>query len=162
MPPVTRLPAGQLMDAIQNGRYPFWYPDSAKGLAIEYFVFGTDFTPLNAGATATQSISITGDAAFIVLSAVLVLTDTTNLVFLSNRPLLADIGEGGSGRHLSNTPIHVNNWFGTAEEPKYWDVPRLLAPNTNMNVQMQNLDAANARNVRVAFHGFKIYGFTPK
>lgn len=156
----SRVPAAALIEAAQRGRYPFWYPEGAKGLALDYFVYGTDFVPLGASATVTNNINIAGDSAFCILSAVLVETDTGNTTFLANEPLLAQLADSGSGRQFSNTPIHVGNWFGTAEEPKYWDVPKVLAPNSTFNVTMQNLEAV-ARNVRVAFHGFKIFGFRP-
>lgn len=160
MPPTTRLPAERLLSAIAGGRFPWWYPEGAKGLAIDYFVYGTDFTPLNASATTANNIAINGDSAFCILSACIVETDTANTTFLSNLPLLALLKDSGSGRDFSNTPIHADNWFGTAQEPKYWDVPKILAPNSAFSVQLQNLEATN-RNIRVSFHGFKIFGFKP-
>jgi len=160
MPPVARIPAEALKDAIRNGKYPFWYPRKAIGLAIDYFVYGADFTPLALSATATVGIQINSDSAFLILSATMVETDTGNTVFFANRPLLVNLSTGGASLNLSNTPIHADNWFGSAEEPKYWDVPKTLLPNTTLNVQLQNLEAV-ARNVRVAFHGFKIFSFPP-
>lgn len=158
MPPVSRIPAEALKEALGNGQYPFWFPKKARGLAMDYFVYGTDFVPLALSATQNNAIQINSDSAFLVLSAVLVETATDNTTFFANRPLLADLSTGGASLSLSNTPIHVDNWFGTAEEPKYWDVPKLLLPNTTFNVQLQNLEAV-ARNVRVAFHGFKLFRY---
>jgi hypothetical protein len=155
---LQNTPAAAYLEAIQDGRYPFWFPAGAKNLAIDYFAYGTDFTPLGASSTTANSIPINSDSAFIILSGVLVETATDNTTFLANRPLLASMSEGGSGRNLSNTPLHVNNWFGTAELPKYWDIPKVLLPNSTFQVQLQNLEAV-ARNVRVAFHGFKIFDF---
>lgn len=150
-----------MANAIRGGRYPWWYPDAAKGLQIDYFVYGTDFVALGGNATLANQIAIGGDAAFLILSAVLVETDTGNTSFLAQSPLLFQLTDGGSGRSLSNVPIHANNWFGTAQEPKYWDVPKILAPNTAFSVQVANLEAT-ARTVRVAFHGFKIFAFQPQ
>lgn len=161
MPPAARIPAERLLDAIGAGRFPFWFPDEARGLALDYFVYGTDFTPLSASATTTRAIQINSDSAFLALSAVIVETDTGNTTFLANHPLLVTLQTGGAALSLSNTPIHADNWFGSAEEPKYWDLPKVLLPNTTFNVTMQNLEATD-RNVRVAFHGFKIFKFTAK
>lgn len=152
---------GAIQAAGQSGAYPFWFPPKARGLAIDYFAYGTDFVPLGAGATVANPINITNDSAFCILSAVMVETDISNLVFLPQRPLLASLQDSGSGRNFSSTPVHADNWFGTAEEPKYWDIPKILSPNTTFTVQLQNLDPANARNCRVTFHGFKIFGFVP-
>lgn len=155
----TRIPADALLDALRGGSYPFWYPREARNLALDYFVYGTDFEPLAASATTTRAIQINSDSAFLVLSATMVETDTANTVFLANRPLLVSLSTGGAQLNLSNSPVHADNWLGTAEQPKYWDVPKILLPNTTFNVQLQNLEATD-RNVRVAFHGFKLFRFT--
>ncbi len=155
----ARVPASALMDALKGGSYPFWFPPEARNLALDYFVYGCNFEPLNISATQTVAIQINSDSAFLVLSATLVETATDNTTFLANRPILASLTTGGAALSLSNTAVHVDNWFGTAQEPKYWDVPKILLPNTTFNVQLQNLEAT-ARNVRVAFHGFKLFRFT--
>lgn len=159
MPPTSRIPASALLDALKGGAYPFWFPPEARDLAIDFFVYGTDFEPLGASATTTRQIQINSDSAFLILSAMMVETDTGNTTFLANRPILVTLATGGAALNLSNTPIHADNWFGTAENPKYWDVPKVLLPNTSLAVTLQNLEAT-ARNVRVAFAGFKLFQFT--
>ncbi len=159
MPAISRIPASALIDAIRGGSYPFWFPPEARGLALDYFVYATDFAPLLASATTTQAIQINSDSAFLVLSAVMVETAIDNTTFFPNRPLLVQLSTGGAALNLANTPIHADNWFGTAQEPKYWDVPKILLPNTTFNTQLQNLEAVN-RNVRVAYHGFKLFKFS--
>jgi hypothetical protein len=159
--PDPRIPVAQVLDAITAGRFPWWYPDGARGLAVDAFVNAVDFTPLVAGGTQTQTINIPNDSAFVILSAELVATDTANTVFLAQAPVLSDLSDAGSGRHFSNTPVHVSNWFGTAQLPNYWQVPKIIAPNSAFNVTLQNLDLVNNRNIRVAFTGFKIFGFRP-
>lgn len=154
-----RVPAAALADAMRNGSYPFWFPQEARNLAFDFFTYGTDFLPLALSATTTQAIQINSDSAFMVLSATMVETAIDNTTFFANRPLLVTLTTGGAALSLSNTPIHADNWFGTAQEPKYWDVPKILLPNTTFNVQLQNLEAT-ARNVRIAFHGFKLFRFT--
>jgi hypothetical protein len=154
-----RVPAAALAEAIQNGGYPFWFPREARNLALDFFTYGTDFLPLTLSATLTQAIQINSDSAFMILSATLVETATDNTTFLANRPILVNLTTGGAALSLSNQAIHADNWFGTAQEPKYWDVPKILLPNTTFNVQLQNLEATS-RNVRVAFHGFKLFRFT--
>lgn len=151
---------GSLAQSMRLGRYPWWYPDEAKGLAIDYNVYGTDFLPLLASTTTQNPINISGTAAFCILSGTLIESDTGNTVFLAIAPLLFRLRDTGSNRELSNIAIHASNWFGTAEQPKYWDVPKIIAPNSTFIVEAQNLEAVN-RNIRVAFHGFNIYNFKP-
>jgi hypothetical protein len=159
MTATARVPASALLDALNQGSYPFWFPKEARDLALDYFVYGANFDPLAASAQAIQSIQINSDSAFLVLSATMVETHEDNTTFMANRPLLVTLSTGGAALNLSDRPIHADNWFGTAEEPKYWDVPKILLPNTTFNVQLQNLEAT-ARVVRVAFHGFKLFRFT--
>ncbi len=163
MAPPSRIPAAALVEGIQAGKYPFWYPSGAirNRLDYDFFTYGVSFTGTNvltASATVTLPININSDSAFLILSAAMVETDTANTTFLTNRPILCQLSEGGGARNLFSTPIHVDNVFGTAENPCYWDVPKLLLPNSSFNVQLQNLEATN-RNVHVAFKGFKIFGF---
>ena len=154
----TRIPADRLLDAINSGRYPFWFPNGARDLALDYFAYGTDFTPLALSATTTNAIAINSDSAFFILAATLVETFTDNTTFMAQRPLLCQLAEAGGARNFFNTPLHVDNVFGTAELPMVWPLPKLLLPNSTFNVQLQNLEAV-ARNVRVAFHGFKVFNF---
>jgi hypothetical protein len=150
----------RLAASIGGGKYPWWYPRGAYNKAIDYFVYDTDFLPLGGGLTVVNPIAIGADSAFVILSAVIVETDVLNTTFIAQPPLLFVLMDGGSGRSLSNAPIHATNWFGTAQLPKYWDVPKILAPNSTFTVSAQNLEAVN-RNVRVAFHGLKIFAFSP-
>jgi hypothetical protein len=164
MPPTGPAPDvnsyAAIRQMIAGGRYPWWYPDGGKGLQIDYFVYGTDWLPLVASLTTQNPININGDSAFVILSGVLTETATDNTTFLALSPLLFQIQDTGSGRFLSNHAVHAGNWFGTAQEPKYWDVPKIIAPNSTLAVSAQNLEATN-RNVRVDFHGFKIFNFKP-
>lgn len=165
MAEAARVPALALVQELQKGNIPWWMPNSYKNLIalrqvdFDYFVYGTDFTPLALSATASNNIAISGDADFCILSAVLVETDTGNTTFLAASPILFMLTDTGSGRDLANTPVHADNWFGTAQEPKYWDVPKIIRRNSTFRVTAQNLEAT-ARNVRVAFHGFKIFPYS--
>lgn len=156
-----RIPAQAVAALVQNGMYPWWYPPGARGMQIDYFVYGTDYTPLGAGLTVANNINIDGSSAFCILSGVIVESAVDNLTYLGVPPLLVTLQDTGSNRNLSNTSIHASNWFGTAQLPKYWDVPKVLAPNATFQVTAQNLDTTTDRNVRFAFHGFKIFGFRP-
>jgi len=167
MPP-TRIPAQAMQEQVQQmklGQVPWWMPVAykkaiAQQLAdFDYFVYATDFTPLVASTTTKNNITINGDSDFFILSAVLVETATDNTTFLANAPLLFTLTDNGSGRELSNTAIAAENWFGTAQEPKYWDVPKIIKRNSTFGVTAQNLEATN-RNVRIAFHGFKVFPFS--
>lgn len=171
MPPVNnpaasaRIPAQAIISEMRLGSIPWWLPDDYRKLIglrlveFDYFVYGTDFTPLVGNTEQSRPIAIGGDADFCILSAVIVATDTANTTFLPTIPELARLRDGASGRDLSNRAVHVDNWFGTAQEPKYWDVPKVLRRNSSFVVTLQSLEATD-RNVRVDFHGFKIFPYS--
>lgn len=149
-----------LIRAIQAGNYPWWYPDAAKSLAVDFFIYGTEMLPLGASASLTNNLNIDGNSAFVCLSTQLIETDTTDVTFLGQRPLLISILDTGSGLVLSNIPIAADNWWGTAQRPYFWPVPKIFAPNSTLQVTVQNLEATS-RNVRLALSGFKIFSFQP-
>lgn len=139
---------------------PWWMSRQFWRNVKDYFVYSRDFvTPqqLAAGAQTSLSIAINGDSAFEVVSTTAVVTLTDNTTFAANWPILCRIEDSGSGRVISDQPIHMNNYFGTAEEPKYWDHPKLIPANSTITITLQNLDLVNAYHVRLAFHGFKVF-----
>lgn len=158
--PATSQDIAALMNGISSGAYPWWYPDGAKGLAIDAFTYSANFLPLGASASLNQQINISGDSAFVILSAVMVETATDNTTFLPQRPLLVSLLDSGSGRQFSNNAIPADGWFGDAYLPGVWPIPKILAPNATLTVGLQNLEAT-ARNVYAIFIGFKIFSFVP-
>lgn len=152
--------ASAIMAAIGTGQYPWWFPRNAYDRDFDYFAYGADFDPLPASQSRTVPIAIEADSAFFILEACLVETAVNNTTFFPNHPVMCNLFSGGSGRNLMNTPIHADNLFGTAQLPKEWKVPKLLLPNSTFNVQLANQEAVD-RNIHVAFHGFKIFGWLP-
>lgn len=160
MNPQSRVPAAALA---HFGRYPFWFPTGAirKELDYDFFGYGVSFTGTNvlaASGSLTLPININSDSAFMVLSVAAAVTQTDNTTFLLQRPILVQLNEGGGARNLFNTPVHMDTIMGTAENPTYWDVPKLLLPNSTFNVTLQNLSAV-ALNVHITFKGFKIFAY---
>lgn len=151
-----------LIRAIQSGTFPWWYPDAAReqNLAVDFFIYGTEFLPLTASLSITNNLNIDGNSAFVCCTSQIIETATDNTTFLAQSPVLVSILDTGSGLVLSNIPIHANNWFGTAQRPYVWPVPKIFAPNSTLQITAQNLEATN-RNVRIALSGFKIFNFRP-
>ncbi|HEX3698901.1 MAG TPA: hypothetical protein VH374_26260 [Polyangia bacterium] len=149
-----------LIQAIQAGVYPWWYPNNAKSLAIDHFIYGADVLPLPASLSDTASITIDGSSAFVICSSQMVVTLADNTTFLAGRPIKASFLDTGSGRQLSNIAVQVDNNFGTAEHPFVWPVPKIIAPNSTLQITLQNLSAQDL-NVSIAYAGFKIFNFRP-
>ena len=146
--------------AITPALNPFFglLPQALWNNAKDFFIYGTDFLPLAAGATQTNEIAIESDSDFLRVAGVRVVTDTANTTFIADVPQLVTLFDSGSGRRMVNRAVHMDNLFGTAQLPSYWPFPKLMPRASTLSVQVQNLDGANARNVRVSFLGFKIFG----
>jgi hypothetical protein len=135
-------------------------PPGLRKRLKDKFAYGLDFLPLAANTTAPLTFNVEADSDFIIVSAQAIVTSTDNLTLQTFNPLLVDMRDTGSGRTFFNSPRHFNTVFGTAEAPALWwrmgYVKRLRASST-MLVQIQNLDPANAFNVRLTFDGFKVF-----
>jgi len=128
----------------------------------DYFTYARDFTAagvLAAGATLGLGIGINGDADFLVVSSTRVVTLTDNTTFIAQAPILVNITDSGSGRNLSDQFIHIESYFGTGQEPKYWDMTKVIPANSTITLTLQNLDLVNAFNVRLYLHGMKVFPF---
>lgn len=160
-PPTTRIPAEKIQAMIAGGKFPWWFPRTYlqyPRVEFDYFVEVVSFQNILPLTAQTGSFTVDGASDIMVLSAVGVVTDTLNTTFYAQRPLTAVINDTGSNRQLSNLSVKFDNWFGTAELPKYWDIPRFFGRQSVVQLTLTN-QAAIAFNVEVALHGFKIFTF---
>jgi len=68
------------------------------------------------------------------------------------------IQDQSSNRNWMNTPVPIPSIFGqTGSLPFFWPQPRLLPGNTNVQMTVTNYDAAAVDNVRLSFHGYRLY-----
>lgn len=67
------------------------------------------------------------------------------------------IQEQSSGRLWMNVAVPVTSLFGTAQLPYFLPQPRLIPGNTTVSVTLYNYDAAVTNNVRLSFHGYRLY-----
>lgn len=135
---------------------PYRIPAAYRGLARDAFALGQDFQPLAANGSDTRDIQVNEDAAFCIVAAVGVCTDTLNTTRIAFVPQVVQLQEGSAQRNLFNRELHWHEVFGTAENPCYWPQPKVIPKSSTFVVQLRNLEAI-ARNVFVAFWGFKIF-----
>ena len=136
---------------------------AARLFTVDPFTFGINFTPLAASNTATDQFITQGDSGFAIVKTTFVISSDVN-VFVANisdtpkfAPQVVMLSDSGSGRDLANTPVPINSLFGNGERPFIWSKPKVLDPNSTLTARIQNL-VATAFNVRLSFHGFKIFG----
>jgi hypothetical protein len=162
--PPSLAPPGEAGGALSwRAPYPWWYPRSARGRAIEWASIGSNFLPLAAATTGQQVVNISGGFAFVILSSQLeVRDDAAGNALVAAPNALIQLQDGTGDSNLFNAPLHVGTVFGTAQQPFFWQVPRILAPNTAFQLTVQNLDTAVSYRMFFTFSGFRIWGNRPE
>ncbi len=134
-----------------------------RAFTLDPFTFVINFLPLTANNTATDNFITQADSGFAIVKTSFTIASDVN-VFVANisdtpkyAPQVVTLSDSGSGRDLSNAPVSINTYFGTGERPFIWCHPKILDPNSTFTARIQNL-VATAFNIRLSFHGFKIFG----
>lgn len=125
----------------------------------DYFSYSAEFLPLSANATQQVDVNIQSDADFLVMVGVRQVTNTANTTFFTTAPFLIQLLDSGSGRLFSDKFVHIENIVPQATQPFYWPFPKLIYAGAVLSTRLQNLDATNAYNVRITYHGFKIFPY---
>lgn len=134
-----------------------------RQFTLDPFTFVINFLPLAASNTATDNFITQADSGFAIIKTSFTIASNVD-VFVANisdtpkyAPQVITLSDSGSGRDLSNLPVSINTYFGTGERPFIWSKPKVLDPNSTFTARIQNL-VATAFNIRLSFHGFKIFG----
>lgn len=134
-----------------------------KGLVKfkQSFSYSVNFTPIAANTTTTGSINIQPDSDFVVIARTIAIQDTAapgTFIQPNVAPFLILVTDTGAGVQLQDQAQPVANLFGNGLEPfVLLGVPVIFRRGGTIQVQLTNQDAANARNVRVSFVGFKVF-----
>ncbi len=67
------------------------------------------------------------------------------------------IQDQAGNRNWMNVAVPVASLFGTAQLPYFLPQPRLIPGNSTVNITLANYEAANTNNVRLSFHGYRLY-----
>ena len=126
----------------------------------DFFTFTVEWLPLAISESASKTFSTQGDSDFLILMGTRVVSTVDNLTATAFPPMLVKIEDSGSGRNMMDKAVHLENLFGTAQQPSVWPFPKLIRANSTVTVTLQNLSAASAFNARLSFLGFKVFGMT--
>jgi hypothetical protein len=127
-----------------------------------FFIYEQDFIPLGANATTTGTIQIQDDSHFLAVAGVALVVDVTNTTVLNSESnanasgIQVQVFDVASGAPLSQTPVPLDNMYGTAQRPAVWPLPKLFRASSSIATQAQNL-LGTARNVRLSYWGIRIY-----
>jgi hypothetical protein len=116
--------------------------------------------PAAAGGQATNSFLVDTSSPFMLVSTTFRAdlagaAQNSGALVTPNHVVL--IQDQSSNRNWMNCPVPVTSLFGSAQLPYFWPQPRLLPGNTNVQIQLTNYDAASVPNVRLSFHGYRLY-----
>jgi len=146
-----------------SSQYAIWdavalIPPVLQSRPRDFFSYAADFTNVAASATVSQDVKISDDADFILVYQTYVASNAAGTTFFNPAPFTATMKDAGAGRDLSNAPVHINNIFGTAQNPAVLPQPKLFFRASTYTITLNNLDAGTAYTVRLGLVGFKVYG----
>lgn len=120
--------------------------------------YQAEWLPLAIGAPMTaRNIQVDSDSDFLAIATVGIARAVASPAAMNaDRPFLISMRQSGTGFVLFDS-TDFNMMVGTAVQPAWWGLPRLMPLGSTFVVSLQNLDAATAWNVRVAFWGIKVY-----
>lgn len=149
MPPIQQR---QLLGAIDQ-----FVPAEMRGRQKQFYAYEAVFNTLAAGATTPVTTSIDNDSDFLFLGINRVVTDSTQLIALAFAPMLIQLQYTGAGSTFFQTADHLENVAGTAQLPGTLVFPFVVPGGATLTTTLTNLDAVNARVVRLSFPGVKFY-----
>lgn len=139
--------------------YLDFLPEEWRDNPRDYFAYSPpDVLTLAAGTSTAQTFTVQQDSGFLFTSLSGHVSDPANENVIADPHLTISIFDQGSGRNLSNRPVHWQNQVGTAQLPFFLPYPKWFSPTSDIQVTYANIDAAQATRIRLTFHGFKIFG----
>lgn len=150
--PNTRENAG-LIDML-NRMY------SSKSIIRKPYTYSTAFAALASGANQTNQIAIQADSDFLIMAQTFHANVANGAQTESNftYPLITVLlTDTGSGAQLMDSAVSVPQMFGNGQFPFVLPEPQYLVARGNLAVQVSNYDAAATYNLRLSFHGVKLF-----
>lgn len=147
---------------------PTWAALLPRGIWFQTakpFTYVAEFLPIAAAGTPGDvvafDITIQNDSDFLMAQITGIVTDVANVVFVDQYAALIRMEDTGAGRNAESRAQPFENVRGTAQLPFYLPVAKLVDRGGTLTTTITSLDAANIRNVRLSYHGFKLFGKRP-
>lgn len=136
-------------------------PAGLRENARDYFAYSFPlFDPLAVSASQTETVNIQADSDFLIMAIAGTARDPADPTSVLTDPAITvRIEDTGSGRNIQNRATDWRNMMGTGELLFYLPFPKYIDANSQVALTLENLDAAQAYNCRVALHGFKVFDF---
>lgn len=126
------------------------------GREVEFlpFAYNADFIPINASSSGNVVSSTDHDSDFVIM-ATMQAAFTTAGVFTRSPQCTVRITHDVSGRRFEDRDTALINVFGKGERPFWWARPVVVKARSSWTTTINNLDAANAFNLRLTYWGAK-------
>lgn len=133
-----------------------------KILNIDYYAYnariGTDAVPVAAtGGVGQAQVQIQADSDFVLSYISGGAQQTANDTINSAQSILVQMTDTGSGKKYFNQPTLLPIMAGQGGYPFMLPAPRVLNPNTILQIDVQNLMNISFVGIFFAFHGARIF-----
>lgn len=133
-------------------KYPFTY-------SAVFYTAGAN-NNLAAGATGTANINIDASSPFVIVSQTYYANTANAASTEATTPIpniVVLLTDTGSSRTMSDVAVPVWSLFGNGRFPYVLPEPKLMAANSQLQIQATNRDAAAGYNLYLNFNGYKLY-----
>jgi hypothetical protein len=145
------------LDIAQSSTYLTLYARQGQQvLGIEYFGYSVEMDNIAAGAAATSIFQVQSDSDFVCTYLSGVCVNPASAAIDPVPTGLIQITDTGSGKTFFNQPTFLGLVLGQGGYPFLLPAPRLIAPNTNIQYNVTNLQTA-PRNIYITMLGARIF-----
>lgn len=138
--------------------YGGFLPPDLKNAPRDYFCYAPPNFTLAVGGTGTQTFTVQNDSDFLLTMVTGTVVDSTAVqTEVAFAPLTVQFLDAGSGRQLSNRALPWEGTVGDAQLPFYFPYPKFIDRASDFSTTITNNDPAIIVEVRICFHGFKIF-----
>lgn len=125
------------------------------------FTYVVEFLPATLSAATNGTLNISSDSDFALYYNTATVFNTANTTQNSTPSILVDIKDQGSGRFWNSASVQIQNWFGNYNTlggagPFIYVKPMILGGGSTLTVTATE-QSGTSQNVRVAFHGLKLF-----
>lgn len=145
----------RMLDVIKSSEFIASIARKDKNIvAIEYYAYNTSLTGILTLTQATLGIQVQADSDFAITYCAGAVVSAGAIV---GAPLLTvQYTDTGSGKTFYSAPTLFGIVHGTGGLPYFLPAPRVLAPNTNINIAANNLSAVTY-DVYISLMGARVY-----
>lgn len=134
-----------------------------RPLLLVPYAYNVTFSSLAAGASATQTVSISANADFIVTG----LHHRANVaaagqnVSTKTAPLARIlVTDSGSNEQFTNSAVDLENYSTNGNIINKFDYPRIVSGRSTLTVQLTSYEASQTLNIDVVFEGVLVRAYT--